>query len=98
MKGWQAALLSLFTLVLGGVGGFYVGAFGGGLGGTFVGACLTARQAMNSKIITEQQATDLLGSLAEQLGVKLDADRTSPEYSARMKEAIQKCLTEPQVS
>ena len=95
MKGWQIALLSLFTFILGGIGGFYTGAFGGGLGGTFIGACLTTRQAVESKLISEQQASDLLMSLAEKLRMNLNTDKTSPEYNARIKEAIQKCLQEP---
>lgn len=72
-----------------------MGALGGGLGGSFVGACATARQAVKSGLINDQQANDLLASLAAQLGVKLDAEKTSSDDRARMNEAIQKCLQEP---
>jgi hypothetical protein len=92
MKGWQISLLSIATFLVGGIAGFSVGTVRGGVVEGLSAACLTAGQAVESKLITESQAQDLLRTVAEKAGIKVDAEKADADYRQKLDELVTDCL------
>ena len=53
--------------MMGGAGGADVGAMGGGIGGTMMGACTAAQVGVEKGILTPEQQTALIDATAESL-------------------------------
>jgi hypothetical protein len=98
MRVVRVLLWVLAFLVVGGVG-FYlgslgraaVGAVGGGIGGTLVGACTTAQVGVDQGILTPQQRAALIEATAENLRATYAALLSQVELSPQDRLTAENC-------
>jgi hypothetical protein len=63
-------LAFLLVFIIGGVIGFAVGGFFGGVAGAYVGACKAIDQSVSSGTMTQEQANEVVRSIAADLDIK----------------------------
>ena len=60
--------------------------------GGFATACLTASEAVEKELLSEEQARELLLSVADKVAPRMKAEKTSADYRQKLEQAMSECL------